>query len=220
MASGLTESLLPVIGTLDMLSTPPATTTSAEPKAMCCAACATACRPEAQKRLTVTPAVSIGRPPRSAAMRATFRPCSPSGIAQPRTTSSTSAGDRVGSLASAARITCPASSSGRVRARAPFPARPTALRTAAAITTSICDMVNASPARSVSERLVVHQHVLHSLLALRLTAQGQERLALELEHALLRDRGDRAVDAAAQNAGQLAGDLGVVRRRLPGLLQR
>ena len=38
---------------------------------------------EPQKRLVVTPAVSFGRPARKTTLRAMFRPCSPSGKAQP-----------------------------------------------------------------------------------------------------------------------------------------
>ena len=56
------------------------------------AANAIACRPEEQKRLIVTAEAVTGMPARRLAMRATFRPCSASGIAQPRITSSISAG--------------------------------------------------------------------------------------------------------------------------------
>ena len=49
---------------------------------------ATACTPEEQKRLMVTaPATLSGRPASSTPMRATFMPCSPSGMAQPTMTS-------------------------------------------------------------------------------------------------------------------------------------
>jgi hypothetical protein len=50
------------------------------------------CRPEEQKRLTVTPAAVTGRPARSAICRAMLEPVAPSGVAQPMMTSSTSAG--------------------------------------------------------------------------------------------------------------------------------
>ena len=60
---------------------------------------AMACKPEEQKRLTVVPATVTGRPARIAAMRATFLPCGPCGWAQPRTTSSISAGIELRSLA-------------------------------------------------------------------------------------------------------------------------
>ncbi len=55
-----------------------------------CAAKAIACKPEEQKRLIVAPATVTGKPARMAAMRATFQPCVPSGLAQPRYTSSIS----------------------------------------------------------------------------------------------------------------------------------
>ena len=50
------------------------------------------CRPEEQKRLTVTPAAVTGRPARRAICRAMLEPVAPSGVAQPMMTSSTSAG--------------------------------------------------------------------------------------------------------------------------------
>src|SRR5262245_15024352 len=55
-----------------------------------------ACSPDEQKRLTVTAEAVIGTPARRLAMRATLKPCSPSGIAQPRITSSTSSGNAPG----------------------------------------------------------------------------------------------------------------------------
>ena len=69
-------------------------------------------------------------------MRATFRPCSASGMAQPRITSSTSAGDTPGARESASRITTDAMSSGRITLSVPFGALPTAVRTAETITAS------------------------------------------------------------------------------------
>jgi hypothetical protein len=77
--------------TQEMLSTPPATNTSASPAMMRCAAMAMVCRPEEQKRLTVAPEVVTGRPASSAIWRAMFMPVAPSGLAQPMSTSSTSA---------------------------------------------------------------------------------------------------------------------------------
>ena len=65
-------------------------------------------------------------PARSAAIRATFMPCGPSGNAQPSTTSSSSAGATPGAAASAACRTVAASSSGRVARRLPLGALPTA----------------------------------------------------------------------------------------------
>ena len=80
------------MGIMVMDSTPPATTISAPPAMMRSAAMAIACRPEEQKRLMVMAEISTGRPARSEAMRATFMPCSASGMAQPRMTSSISLG--------------------------------------------------------------------------------------------------------------------------------
>ena len=56
------------------------------------AASAMVCKPDAQKRFTVMPVTALGNPARIAAMRPMLRPCSPSGIAQPMMTSSTSSG--------------------------------------------------------------------------------------------------------------------------------
>ena len=67
-----------------MDSVPPATITSAPPLMMRSAAIAIACKPEEQKRLMVSAETSTGSPARSEAMRATFIPCSASGMAQPR----------------------------------------------------------------------------------------------------------------------------------------
>ena len=55
------------------------------------AAKAIACKPDEQNRLIVTADAETGIPARRLAIRATFSPCSASGIAQPRMTSSTSA---------------------------------------------------------------------------------------------------------------------------------
>ena len=73
-----------------------------------------ACSPDEQKRLTVTADADTGNPARRLAMRATFRPCSASGIAQPRITSSTSAGSAPGTRRMASAMAVAASSSGRV----------------------------------------------------------------------------------------------------------
>ena len=53
------------------------------PRRMLSAAIATACRPDEQKRLMVMPGTVSGRPASSTPMRATFMPCSASGMAQP-----------------------------------------------------------------------------------------------------------------------------------------
>ncbi len=58
-------------------STPPATSASASPALIACAARATADIPEAHSRLTVMPGTESGSPASRAAMRATLRLSSP-----------------------------------------------------------------------------------------------------------------------------------------------
>jgi hypothetical protein len=77
--------------TQEMLSTPPATYTSASPAMMRCAASAMVCRPDEQKRLTVMPEVVMGQ---AGAQRDLARDVGAGGalgVAQPMMTSSTSA---------------------------------------------------------------------------------------------------------------------------------
>src|SRR6266496_1307676 len=124
------------MGMRDMDSVPPATITSAPPTAIRSAAMAMDCNPEEQKRLMVNAAVSTGSPARNAAMRATFMPCSASGMAQPRITSSISLGSSCGTRSSAPLIAIAASSSGRVVRSVPLKARPTGVRTDEMITAS------------------------------------------------------------------------------------
>ena len=73
-------------------STPPPMNTSPSPTAIAWAAVLTACSPEPHSRLTVSPPTSTGKPASSSAIRATLRLSSPAWLAQPRMTSSTSAG--------------------------------------------------------------------------------------------------------------------------------
>src|SRR5690348_5690972 len=136
MSQGLGEILLPPMGIMLMDSVPPATMTSACPEMMRSAAMAMACNPEEQKRLMVMAEASTGRPARREAMRATFMPCSASGMAQPRMTSSISLGLRRGTRATAARMAMAARSSGRVERSVPLKALPTAVRTELTITAS------------------------------------------------------------------------------------
>src|SRR5438132_8148137 len=119
-----------------MDSVPPATMVDAKPHMMRSAANAIAWRPDEQKRLMVTADAETGMPARRLAMRATFRPCSASGIAHPRITSSTSAGSTPGARRSASAIAVAASSSGRVPRSVPLGALPTAVRTALTMTAS------------------------------------------------------------------------------------
>src|SRR5947208_500092 len=92
--------------------------------------------PDAQNRFTVTADAVTGTPARRLAIRATFNPCSASGIAQPMITSSISPGSMPGARRSASPIAVAASSSGRVPRSVPFGALPTAVRTAETITAS------------------------------------------------------------------------------------
>jgi hypothetical protein len=70
-------------GARDMDSTPPASTRSASPRRIWRAPWTTASRPEAQRRFTVTPGTSTGRPAISDAIRATLRLSSPAWLVQP-----------------------------------------------------------------------------------------------------------------------------------------
>ena len=77
------------------------------------------CIDEPQKRLTVVPATLIGRSARKPMMRATLKPCSPSGNAQPMMMSSMSFASTPVRFTSS-RTTWPAISSGRTLASWPF----------------------------------------------------------------------------------------------------
>ena len=77
------------IGTRLIDSTPPARIRSSKPPRTREAAWLTASRPEAQKRLSCTPATVSGRPAASAAVLAMSPPWSPTGETTPSTTSST-----------------------------------------------------------------------------------------------------------------------------------
>ena len=133
--------MCPPIGIMDIDSKPPATITSAPLVRMRSLAIAIVCNPEEQKRLIVIALVSTGSPARIAAARATFMPCSASGIAQPMITSSISDASRPGTRASASLITVPPISSGRVFLRVPFGALPTAVLTAETINASFMILV-------------------------------------------------------------------------------
>ena len=134
--------MCPPIGIIDIDSRPPATITSAPFVRMRSAAIAIVCSPEEQKRLIVMALVSTGSPARIAAARATFMPCSASGIAQPIITSSISEASNPGTRAIASLITAAPRSSGRVSRRVPLGALPTAVRTAETITASFISSSN------------------------------------------------------------------------------
>ena len=162
MSHGFALSLFPPEGIMLIDSVPPASTTRARPARIESAASAIACRPDEQKRLMVIAETSTGRPARRLAMRATLVPCSASGIAQPRITSSISAASKAGTRCNAPWIAVAARSSGRVVASVPLGALPTAVRTAAAIKTSVitfpcapdhtrhrCNQCECSPEQSI-----------------------------------------------------------------------
>src|SRR6187402_2473271 len=206
---GLRLTLLPLMGTMDIDSTPPATDTRVRPACTLSAACAMACRPLEQKRLMVSAGTLFGHFARNTAFRARFRPCSASGMAQPRITSSTSSAFRPGTRSSAATMTAAAKSSGRVLRSVPLSARPTGVRTADAMITLRGNAIFCL--QSVTKRLVVHQHELHALLALGLAAQREECFTFEIQEMLLgqkRARGDRP---ATQDVRDLVGNQRVVR---------
>jgi hypothetical protein len=99
-------------GARDIDSTPPATKRSPSPATTAWHAPTIAASPDAQRRLTVTPATESGRPASSTAMRATLRLSSPAWFAQPTNASSISpAGTPARSTAAA--IASAARSSGR-----------------------------------------------------------------------------------------------------------
>src|SRR5215469_6526 len=92
LTQGLTRRfLLPPGGpcTSDTDSRPPASITGTLSTSTRWAAIEMVCRPDEQKRLTVTPDTLTGAPERMADTRATFEPVVPSGAEQPMITSST-----------------------------------------------------------------------------------------------------------------------------------
>ena len=99
-------------------STPPATTTSASPDRIACAAEDTAVSPDAHNRFTVYPGTESGSPANSTAIRATFRLSSPAWFAAPRITSSTTSPANP-TRRSTSPTTSAARSSGRTPASAP-----------------------------------------------------------------------------------------------------
>jgi len=118
------------------LPTPPQMNTCPAPDLIAPAAWWIACIEEPQNRLMVAPATDCGSSAMRPIRRATFRPCSPSGKAQPMTTSSISAGSRFGVRLSKAWMVVAAISSGRTVASPPRLALPTGVRTALTITAS------------------------------------------------------------------------------------
>jgi hypothetical protein len=144
----------------------------------------------------------------NAALRATFQPCSASGIAQPKITSSTCSAFNPGTRSTAATSNAAARSSGRVFFSVPLFARPTALRTALATITFIGNVIwilfsceLQSWRASVAQRLARREHGLDALVGLGFAAQLQERFALQLEVVLLVQlsaRSDRALNSGGR----------------------
>ena len=116
-------------------SRPPATTTGTRSTTTRWAAITIACMPEEQKRFTVVPAVVTGSPARIADWRAMLWPVAPSGIAQPRITSSTSPGSSR-ARSTACRIACPAMVAPWVLLNAPRYALPIGVRAVETMTAS------------------------------------------------------------------------------------
>ena len=94
---------------------------------------------------------STGNPARKEAMRATFIPCSASGMAQPRMTSSISLGSSCGTRSSAPLMATAASSSGRVARSVPLKARPTGVRTK-----NNHDFTHSTPRKSPIHRIIMN----------------------------------------------------------------
>src|SRR3954466_10016299 len=122
------------IGTRDMDSTPPATTTSYWPATSPAAAKCTECWLEPHCRSTVTPVISSGQPAASTAVRPMSMVCSPTWETQPQTTSSTTAGSMPERSASEVS-TCADRLTGCTPDRPPL-RLPTGVRTASTITAS------------------------------------------------------------------------------------
>ena len=118
----------PPIGMHDMLSVPPAITSSCMPVRILAVAMAMVSSPLEQYRFTVMPGTFSVSSPMSEIRRPTFRPCSASGEALPTITSWMRLGSNSGREATRWRTTCAARSSGRTSRRVPLVALPTALR--------------------------------------------------------------------------------------------
>src|SRR6266542_3565508 len=194
------------MGIIDIVSKPPATIVSAPPPLIRSAAMAIDCKPDEQKRLIVIALVSTGRPALMAAARATFMPCSASGMAHPMITSSISAISSPGTRALASLIAAAPVTSGRVFLNVPFGALPTAVRTADTITASLitlspmskCPMSDVRSPKSdfglwtfdfglISQRFPSFQHVRNPFLSLALSNQTQKGFTFQIQKVLLRD---------------------------------
>src|SRR5690242_15407351 len=117
-------------------SRPPPTATSMPSTMIRWAAMLIAMRPELQKRLIVSPGTVTGSPARIAASRAMLWPVAPSGLAQPRMTSSTSPGATL-ARSTAFWMTCPAMVAPWVLLKAPRTALPMGVRAVETMTASL-----------------------------------------------------------------------------------
>src|SRR5712692_9473682 len=135
--------------TQEMDSTPPATKISPSPAMIRCAAMAIVCSPDEQKRFTVAPATVTGQPARSAIWRAMLPPVAPSGVAQPISTSSTSAGSSL-ARSIACLTTWPPIVAPWVMFSAP---RQDLARPVRAVETTTASFMRNAPARSIGRSL-------------------------------------------------------------------
>ena len=146
-----------------------------------------ACSPDEQNRLMVIAETVTGNPARSAAIRATFMPCSASGVAQPMITSSISATSSPFARATASLIAAAPRSSGRVARRVPLGAFPTAVRTELTITAS--RMAHLARCGRLRRPKLLHwmpgkgkkQPRAHAALRKSTRPSGEGRLALSVE---------------------------------------
>ena len=116
-------------------SRPPAIITGTLSTSTRWAAIEMVCRPDEQKRFTVTPETLTGAPARIAETRATLEPVVPSGAAQPRITSSTSPSSTLARSA-ACLMTCAPMSAPWVSLKMPRNALPIGVRAVETMTAS------------------------------------------------------------------------------------
>src|SRR3990172_4589375 len=144
-----------------MPSMPPATTMSASPSMIACAAMATVLRPEPHTLFTVVAGTWSGMPAAMEACRAGFMP-SPAQSTFPMITSSTWSGWMPARFTASAMATAPSCVAG-VSAKAP-PKVPMGVRTPPAITTSACPelvegfMTTSVPCRTDDNRSCIRGH--------------------------------------------------------------
>src|SRR5271166_4092941 len=159
-----------------------------------------------------------GRPARSAMMRATFMPCSASGIAQPMITSSICLRSSMGTRPSAPFTAIAPKSSGRVFLSVPRGALPTGVRTALTITASF---IRESPScreasslsqsfASVPQRLACFQREPDAFGGLFFTAQREKRRAFEIQQIVLGQQGSGGDIASRKNMRHMVCHLHIV----------